>query len=64
MGSFSRNKLLEGSDSKTTITIENTKNNWGEYDLIGFLRKRVGGWIQIHLLTALHVNMICSKCLF
>lgn len=43
MGSFSRNKLLEGSDSKTTITIENTKNNWGEYDLIGFLRKRVGG---------------------
>ena len=42
MGSFSKNKLLEGSDSKMTIKIENTKNNCGEYDLIGFLRKRVG----------------------
>lgn len=43
MGSFSKNKPLEGSDSRMTVKIENTKNNWGEYDLIGFLRKRVEG---------------------
>ena len=43
MGLFGKNKLSEGSDSKTTTKIENTKNNWREYDLIGFLRKRVGG---------------------